>query len=78
MRLKGNNMLSDDMLKGAARIAAFTGFEPREIYRFHDTGALPTFKVGRHICARKSELEARLRGLQKQSEHISSPDGPKV
>jgi len=54
--------LSDDLLKGAKRLAEFTGFGEREIYDFAKSGALPLFKVGKHICGRKSELLARMTG----------------
>lgn len=54
--------LADDMVKGAKRLSEFTGFAEREIYDFAKSGALPLFKVGKHICGRKSELTARLSG----------------
>lgn len=54
--------IAADMLRGAANIAEHIGFDVRDIYRCHETGELPTFKVGRHICARKSELDERLSG----------------
>lgn len=53
-------ILADDMLKGAKRIADFTGFNEREIYDLARSGSLPLFKVGKHLCARKSELARRL------------------
>ena len=57
----GEMTLSDDLLKGAKRIAAHTGFGEREIYVFASRGDIPAFKVGKHLCCRVSELDAWLR-----------------
>lgn len=54
--------LADDLLKGARAIAEFTGFEVREIYEFWQAKALPIFKVGKRLCARRSELLKRMSG----------------
>jgi hypothetical protein len=60
--MEGAMSLAEDMLKGAKRIADFTGFNEREIYDLARANALPVFKVGKHLCARKSELRVRLSG----------------
>lgn len=50
--------LADDLLNGAKEIAAFMGLPARSIYHAIDTGALPSFRIGAKICARKSTLIA--------------------
>ncbi|KXF78549.1 hypothetical protein ATN84_01790 [Paramesorhizobium deserti] len=54
--MNDNKPLALDILQGAAAIAAYTGFKPRSVYHLAATGAIPTFKVGDIICARKSTL----------------------
>lgn len=56
--MNDNNPLAADILQGASAIAAWTGFKPRTVYHLAATGALPTFKVGDLVCARKSTLGA--------------------
>jgi hypothetical protein len=51
-----SDKLSDDLLVGAEAIAEFTGFNPRQVYRYSETGHLRTFKMGALICARKSTI----------------------
>ena len=53
--------LGDDLLKGAKRIATFLNLGEREIYVLAARGELPTFKLGKHLCCRKSELDQWLR-----------------
>jgi hypothetical protein len=48
--------LADDLLIGAEAIAAFTGFSPRQVYRYAETGHLRTFKMGALVCARRSTI----------------------
>lgn len=48
--------ISDDVLFGAKAIADETGFKVRQVYRLAEIRALPTFKVGGTIAARRSEL----------------------
>lgn len=48
-----------DILKSAAEIAAFlfgTTARRREVYHLVEQGALPHFKLGSIICARRSTL----------------------
>jgi len=50
---------SPNVLEGAKAIAAFMGFEnPRSIYSAVEANALPVFRVGKKICARKATLHA--------------------
>jgi len=53
--------LGDDLLKGAKRIATFLNLGECEIYVLAARGELPTFKLGKHLCCRKSELDQWLR-----------------
>ena len=50
--------LAEDVLRGAAAIASFMGFDRRTIYHLAAKGALPVFKMGDIVCARKSTLLA--------------------
>lgn len=52
--------LADDLLVGASKIADYTGHTAQQIRYFHHTSQIPTFKLGVHICARKSQLDAAL------------------
>lgn len=49
-----------DLCYGADAIAAHLGIEPRQVYHLHENERLPTFKVGRKVCARRSALDAWL------------------
>ncbi|QAY95110.1 hypothetical protein CWB41_04680 [Methylovirgula ligni] len=50
--------LAEDILRGAAAIAEHMGFERRVIYHLASKGALPVFRMGDIVCARKSTLLA--------------------
>lgn len=51
--------LANDLLRGAAEIAAFTGLPERSIYHAVAKGSLPIKRVdGLGLMARKSELAA--------------------
>ena len=50
--------LSEDLLRGADRIAAYLGTNRRQIYHLVQTGRLPVFRMGAKLCARKSRLLA--------------------
>lgn len=49
--------LSDDLLEGAAKAAAFMGLNPRAVYRMTESGHLPVIRKGRRLFYRKSDLE---------------------
>lgn len=53
-----NDNLANDILRGADAIAAFLGFPRRAIYHLVSKGALPSFRLGETVCARKSTLTA--------------------
>lgn len=45
-----------DLLYGVPAIATHLGLTDKQVYHLHDQVKLPTFKVGRKVCARKSAL----------------------
>ncbi|HEX7853839.1 MAG TPA: hypothetical protein VF503_09105 [Sphingobium sp.] len=47
-----------DLLFGAAAVAQHLNLTKNQVTNFHRSGELPTFKVGRAICARISTLQA--------------------
>jgi excisionase family DNA binding protein len=53
-----NVPLAEDILRGAAEIAAYMGFERRVVYHLASKGALPVFRMGEIVCARRSTLLA--------------------
>ena len=52
--------LADDLLTGAGAIANELGWKPRKVYALAERGAIPVFKVGGVLHARRSELRKRL------------------
>ena len=53
-----NDNLADDLLVGVTAISEFTGMKPRTLYHLAAKRAIPTFKMGDLVCARKSKLIA--------------------
>lgn len=55
---------SPDILTGHKEIARFLGLSPRQV-EWHDAkGNLPTFKLGKTVCARKAKLMEWVEGLE--------------
>lgn len=54
-----------DILTGHKAIARFLGLTPRQIAWHDEQGNIPTFKIGRTVCARKSTL---LRWIDEQEQ----------
>ena len=48
--------LADDLLNGPAAIAAFTGFSEHAVRHYIRNGAMPAFRAGSRIMARKSTI----------------------
>lgn len=48
--------LSGDLLMGAGSIAKYLGLSPRQVYRLIYAEAIPTFKLGGSVAARKTTL----------------------
>ena len=47
-----------DILSGHKAISTFLGLTTRQVEWHDEKGNLPTFKLGRTVCARKSKLLA--------------------
>lgn len=60
------NDLADDLLEGAAGIAAFMGpnWNPRRVYYAAERQYLPIFRIGNRLSARKSALQRRIEDLE--------------
>jgi hypothetical protein len=48
----------DDMLYGVPAIAEAFRWRPRQVYHLKDKHGLPTFKVGKTVCAKRSAIRA--------------------
>jgi hypothetical protein len=53
--------LGDDLLIGAAAIAAYLNVLERRVYHWGKRGYIPIFKIGPLLAARRSELDEALR-----------------
>ncbi|TAW23102.1 DNA-binding protein [Rhizobium ruizarguesonis] len=53
-----DNNLADDVLEGAAEIAAFLKLKSRQVYTAISAGHLPHYRIGSNLFARKSTLLA--------------------
>ncbi len=49
-----------DLLYGAAAIGEYLGISERQARHRVDTGEIPTFRIGKTICSRRSTLDAWL------------------
>lgn len=58
--LTRNDSLAEDLLIGAQTIGHFLGLTAPQVFHLHRKRALPTFKMGALVCARKSELRSQL------------------
>lgn len=62
--------LSDDLLRGADRIAEFMfgdAGERRKIYHLSEKSRLPVFRLGSVLCARKSTLRAWIEDQERKA-----------
>lgn len=55
-----DNTTTGDLLYGVPAIAAHLNLGDQQVYHLAAIGRLPTFKIGRRICARISSLNAWL------------------
>jgi len=73
-------VMADDIMLGAASIAAFMGMRPRQLYHAAEMGHLPTFRIGGMLCARKSTLTHWIADLEQDAvsgqtlRRVSRPD----
>ena len=49
-----------DLLYGVPRIAEAFNLKPGQVYHLKEKHGLPTFKIGRCVCARRSAVEKGL------------------
>ncbi len=47
---------SNELLYGIKRIARFLELTDRQTQHLHDSGQIPTFKLGKIVCALKPDL----------------------
>jgi hypothetical protein len=59
--------LADDLLNGAAEIAAFLGTKPREVYLLAQTKRLPIGRLGRKLFASKRALSRSVEKITRGS-----------
>ena len=56
-----------DLLYGAGKIAAYLELSEDAVYHLARQKKLPTFRLGRTICARRSTLAKRIEQLEAES-----------
>lgn len=49
-------MTETEVLTGHKAIARFLGLTPRQVSWHDEQGNMPTFRIGRTVCARKAKL----------------------
>lgn len=61
--------MTDDteLLVGHKAIARFLGLSPRAVSWHDEQGRLPTFRMGKSVCARKSTIRQWLEEMEKSS-----------
>ena len=66
--------VSRDLLRGAREIAVFLFGTPtarRRVYDLHAEGVLPTFNLGKSICARRSSLMSWIETQERRSGEVA-------
>ena len=58
-----------DLLSGVEAIANHLNMTRRQIYHLHETGELPTFKLGAKVCARRSTLAKHFAAQEAAARH---------
>ena len=53
-----------DLLRGIKAIARFIGYSPRATQDLIASGEIPTFRLGRSVCARRSTLNRQFAKLE--------------
>jgi hypothetical protein len=53
-----------DLLRGLKAIGDHIGMTERQVQHLHENGDLPTFTLGRRVCARKSVLARHFAALE--------------
>jgi len=60
-----DNTVAADLLTGGDEIAAFLGMARSAVYYSIRQGALPTFRIGKNVFARKSTLLGWIAGQER-------------
>ncbi|ACE89483.1 hypothetical protein RHECIAT_CH0000490 [Rhizobium etli CIAT 652] len=60
-------MTETEVLTGHKAIARFLGLTPRQVSWHDEQGNMPTFRIGRTVCARKAKLLQWLDELEEQA-----------
>lgn len=71
MKSQPNQEIAGDLLYGAAAISEFlfgTPKERRRVYTLDTAGAIPTFRLARVLCARRSSIEAAITARERSAE----------
>ena len=55
-----------DLLYGAPRIAEYLGLTPAAVYHLAAQRRIPTFRLGKTVCARRSTLAKRIEQLESE------------
>jgi hypothetical protein len=66
--------VSPDIMQGAREIAVFLFGTPkarRRVYDLHAEGVLPTFNLGKTICARRTSLIAWIENQERRSGEVA-------
>lgn len=50
------NQPESDLLHGVSAIATYLKMTRAQVYHLHNRGSLPTFKMGKTVCARTGTL----------------------
>ena len=76
MKAQRETATDADLLYGLKAIGSAIGLGARQVQHLHDKGDIPTFKMGRTVCARRSELEAHFaRASDRRAAGPSHADG---
>lgn len=67
---------ASDLLHGAAAIAEFMGLRVRQVESMIAAESIPTFRIGRNVCARRSTLTAFFEEKEAERKRQPRPDAP--
>jgi len=75
--MKGSKMAEQqraDLCHGIKEIAAHIGLTERQAKHLHERRQLPTFKLGRNVCGRRSSLDEWLRQAEAAGAALGGED----
>ncbi|OBX20621.1 hypothetical protein A9995_02670 [Erythrobacter sp. QSSC1-22B] len=67
--------MNNDLLYGLKRVAKFLEITPRQAQHLHDTDQIPTFKLGKIVCARKTGLNEHFANIDAQLRNAGDHTG---